>query len=137
VEVLRRYAKLPYVISQIRITRRVVERASQRPKRLATAPSRPYALPRRLGATQVQELMRAYRAGTPSPELAEHHGVAKSALLQLLHHEGLAIRKPGMTPKQITEARRLRDQGLSYAAIGKQLGFVGSTVWRGLVRPDP
>jgi hypothetical protein len=78
-----------------------------------------------------------YRAGLTSPELAVRYGVAKTAVLRVLHDRGLAVRKPGLSAEEVKEATRLRGHGLSYAAIGYKFGVYGSTVWRALQQsPD-
>jgi DNA-binding NarL/FixJ family response regulator len=80
----------------------------------------------------VQAVIETYETGVTSIELAGLYGVSKSALLGLLHAQGLAQRKHALTPEQVQQARLLRQQGLSYAAIGEQLGFYASTVSRAL-----
>jgi hypothetical protein len=88
-------------------------------------------LRRRLSQETIQVLIDAYKAGAISPQLAAQYGVSKTALLELLHAEGLAKRKR-LTLEEIEEAHRLRSRGWTYVAIGQNFGMYGSTVWRTL-----
>jgi DNA-binding IclR family transcriptional regulator len=91
-----------------------------------------HALRRRLGVSEVKELLAAYRAGADCRELAHQFGVSKNGVLNLLHAEGLAIREPGLTTKQIEEAHDLRAGGMTFTAIAVQFGVHKSTVSRAL-----
>lgn len=129
-EVLQGYARLPSIASDVIKARRLLDTPAPR-SRSTPAPARPpHALHRRLGDDAIQELITAYRAGATTPELAVQYRVSKGALLNILHEQGLAVRKIRLTPAETAQAMQLRTEGLSYARIGEQLGVVGSTVWR-------
>jgi uncharacterized protein (DUF433 family) len=132
VELLQRYARSPIVVSQLRQTLIVARKRPKRAERTTVQPHRPHAVRQRLGSETVQELITAYREGVTTPELVTRYGIAKSAVLGILHDEGMAIRKPGLTAAQVTEATELRGQSVSYDTIGQRFDVYGSTVWRAL-----
>jgi hypothetical protein len=130
VELLQGYARLPSIASDVIKARRVLDTPPTRPRSTPPPVRPPHALRRRLGDETIQELIAAYQDGSTTPELVVRYQVSKGALLNILHEQGLAVRKIGLSPEEIDQAFGLRASGLSYAGIGERLGVVGSTVWR-------
>ena len=68
--------------------------AVKRGRQPAGARQRPYAVAQRLGSSSVLELVAAYEAGATSAGLAERYGISRKAVKDLLHREGVAVRRP-------------------------------------------
>jgi len=91
-------------------------------------------LDRRLSPTVIAELVAAYEAGTPTPELCRQFSLSKGEVLNLLREAGVQMRRQPVTETEITQAVTLRDEGLSYDEIARRLGKAQTTVWRVLSR---
>ncbi|MDQ1696470.1 MAG: hypothetical protein QOJ03_1823 [Frankiaceae bacterium] len=65
-------------------------------------------------------------------DLARQLGVGRSTVRSALVREGVAIRPRSMGPEVMADAVRLYEAGWSVSKIGTNLGFDGTTVWRGL-----
>lgn len=89
-------------------------------------------LNRRLAPQAIEELVTRYKAGDSTPALARDYGIAKSALLQLLHNERVTLRKQAITPRDPKRAARLYESGLSITVIVEQVGYSYSTVRKSL-----
>jgi transposase len=146
VVLLQRYSKSPSVASSLRKALQVAARPTEGHAVVDRQPYRPYTVRQRLGEELVQTIVAVSSGGKTSPELVASYGISKTAVLKILHEEGLARRKPGLTADQIAEAVALQVHGESYEAIGRRFGVFGSTVWRALnaepegdqrVRPKP
>ena len=135
VEVLHRYSNHTFRLGELK---KVLKRTWGRPQRREPVHvlSRPHALRRRLSDKQVADVVAAYRDGATAADLAARYGVARSALVFLLHEHGLALRNHGLSSGQREEARRLRAKGETYVAIGERFGVHRSTVWHAVNSPS-
>lgn len=107
-------------------------KAAKKPRKLGRSTPTPPPIRRRIPWDCHQDIIAAYRGGATTRQLAKDHGVCKTNIEDLLHRNGVRMRKQPLTPDQIEEAARLRDQGLSTYKIADRFGVVQSTVWRAL-----
>jgi transposase-like protein len=89
-------------------------------------------LSRRFSRHEIAEIISRYGAGQSTPALARDYGIAKSALLRLLHSEGVPIRKQAITPADTARAVQLYESGLSITEIVEQVGYSYNTVRKSL-----
>jgi hypothetical protein len=132
VELLQRYSKSPSAVSVLRKALRVAKSGEDSPTVVVPQPYRPRRVRQRLGEKMVQTIIAAYAGGKTTPDLVAIYGISKTSLLSMLHEQGLARRKPGLSAEQIVEASARRANGESYDVIGRRFGVFGSTVWRAL-----
>jgi DNA-binding transcriptional regulator LsrR (DeoR family) len=134
VEVLRRYSNDHAVRQRIgRLSHYLADQGSGPPPP-PRALYRPHKLSQRLDAATVAAIIAGYQAGMTAKELAEHCGVAHSAITRLLHQRGVAVRRQSPTAADIEHMAELRHAGLSRAAVAAQIGFSLSTVSRVLAQ---
>jgi DNA-directed RNA polymerase specialized sigma24 family protein len=95
----------------------------------ATAPIQPQ---KRVRGADLDTLVAGYLAGRTVYELGAEFGINRRTVSALLHRQGVVMRRQGLTPKQVTEATRLRGQGWSLARIGDRYGVAAGTVMRAL-----
>ena len=67
-------------------------------------------------------------AGTPTTKLAVIFNLSKGAVLTLLHEAGISMRQQLLTAKELANARRLYESGLSLVAISERIGRHNTTV---------
>lgn len=77
---------------------------------------------------EVDEAVQLYRAGVPTPEIAQQIGLAKSTVRYMLQDAGIALRRVHKTKYDYTEILRLHEQGLSGKEIADQMGCSQGTV---------
>ncbi|WP_433578570.1 helix-turn-helix domain-containing protein [Nocardia brasiliensis] len=94
---------------------------------------RPRRLDRRLSADTIAELVDAYEAGAPTPELCARYGLSKGGILKLLREAGVKMRKQPLSEAQIRQAARLYAEGYSLRAVAAELGSSFSTVREALL----
>ncbi|WP_280448596.1 helix-turn-helix domain-containing protein [Nocardia brasiliensis] len=92
------------------------------------APAKPFRLDKRLSAETIAELVAAYEAGTPTPELCQRYELSKGGVLKVLADQGVAMRRQGLTDDQISQAIKLYADGNSLRAIARQLDSAPSTI---------
>jgi DNA-directed RNA polymerase specialized sigma24 family protein len=88
----------------------------------------------RLTVGDISAIVAEYRSGLTSRELAERHGLRKTAVQDLLHGSSVPMRKQPLSAEQVAVASELYLAGLSLAAVADQLKTHPSTVWRMLTR---
>ncbi len=66
--------------------------------------------------------MSAYQAGVSAPKLAEQYGVSRVAIQQLLHDQGVTLRRRPLSEGQLQRVRDLHEAGLSTYAIARRGG---------------
>jgi hypothetical protein len=94
----------------------------------------PWRVRRRLKAEQIDEIVRKYEAGMGTPELCAEYGISKPAMLQLLHKQGVVMRRQPLTLEQRAEAVRLYvEDGLAIKPIAQRLGSSYGAVHRVLL----
>jgi hypothetical protein len=91
----------------------------------------------------VAELIRAYKEGATTYELARHYRLHRETVSKILERQAVPRRLQSMTPEELRQAISLYSSGLSLLAVGKKLGFDRTTIWRALngasvpLRPRP
>ena len=85
--------------------------------------------------------MRAYESGVTVSELARSYRVHHSTVSDHLNRSAMARRTPALDEGQVKQATQLYAAGLSFRAIGRQLGVHAGTVRRYLfhagIKPSP
>lgn len=98
---------------------------------------------RRLNDELVAEIVSKYRAGSGTPELCRDSGISKPSMLDLLHAQGVQMRRQPLTPRQRTQAVELYASGLAIKPVADRLGSSFGAVHRVLIaegvklRPRP
>lgn len=87
-----------------------------------------------LTATQVDELVAAYAAGTSARELAERYGLHHGTVVAHLKRRSVSLRRRGPTVAQADEAVVLYRQGSTLMEIGVRFGVSQGTVGRAVVK---
>lgn len=130
-EVVRSYSN--FERTSVTVTR-IRSRASKAdPRPIEPAPWQPHALEVRLGREVVQQILCEYRAGDGCTVLSRRHRVSENAILALLNREGVTLRPSGkVTPEDVVEMGRLRQEGWTYWAIGVKFGVTRVAVSRRL-----
>jgi DNA-directed RNA polymerase specialized sigma24 family protein len=90
----------------------------------------------RLEQVEIGQLRQQYVGGSTIRELAETFRVHRSTVTALLERGSVARRRKGLSPNEAHLAAQLYEEGLSFATIGKRLGFSGDTVRRRLYKED-
>lgn len=109
---------------------------------VAVAP-KSWLVRRRLDDELVAEIVSKYRAGSGTPELCRDYGISKPSMLDLLHAQGVQMRRQSLTPKQRIQAVELYESGLAIKPVANRLGSSFGAVHRVLVaegvklRPRP
>ena len=109
---------------------------------VAIAP-KPWLVRRRLNDELVAEIVSRYHAGTGTPELCRDYGISKPSMLDLLHGQGVQMRRQPLTPRQRTQAVKLYASGLAVKPVADRLGSSFGAVHRVLIaegvklRPRP
>jgi hypothetical protein len=91
-------------------------------------------IPRRLSARTIDGLVAEYVAGTPSAELGQRYGIAKSSVLRLVGQAGERVRHPRLSESDTAQLVALHEAGLSQKDIAEHLGCSPSAVWHCLRR---
>ena len=87
---------------------------------------------RKLSDDEIADLVRRYRDGASTYELAERFGVHRVTVSAHLHRQGAKMRGTSLTAEQVDQEVRLYQDGWSTARIGRHLDFNGDTVWLAL-----
>lgn len=87
-------------------------------------------LRRRLAPQTIAELVARYNAGANTPALSREYGISKTGLLELLHTEGVSLRRRSVTPEVADRAVRLYESGLTIDEVMEQVGYSYSTIQR-------
>ena len=90
------------------------------------------ATPIRLSTQQIADLVRGYRAGQNTYELADRFGLHRATVSAHLHRQGVTVRRQGLNADGVDHAVHLYQQGWSLARIGDHLSVDGGTVWSAL-----
>jgi IS30 family transposase len=87
-------------------------------------------------AAEVDELVGRYNQGETVRELAQTFRVHRATVSAQLERRGVArrVNVAKLSPIEVAEAARLRSQGWSLAAIGRNFGVHPATVLRALRR---
>jgi len=87
---------------------------------------------RQLSAVEVDELVKAYRAGSSAQVLADQFVIHRTTVLLHLERRGVPrrVNKRKMNDEQVEEMRQLRRLGLSYNELGRRYGVSADTVKR-------
>lgn len=84
---------------------------------------------KRLSPTDVDQLVREYCDGLGSIyELADRWGVHRNTIAKHLKSRGLKLGRLSLSNDEIRRANKLRAQGQSFSAIGRELGRDPKTV---------
>jgi lambda repressor-like predicted transcriptional regulator len=83
---------------------------------------------RRLTDTQVAEMAAKYEEGATVYELAAEYGCHRATVAERLKKAGISMRLQSPTPEEVNSMANLVASGLSFLAVGKQLGFCANTV---------
>jgi len=86
-----------------------------------------------LTASEVEQLVVAYRLGATVYELADRYGCRRTTISAHLKRTGVTLRLRSPTPAEINEAIRLYQAGQSLAAVGRTLGFSTKTIHGALI----
>ena len=91
-------------------------------------------IPKRLSTSTIDGLVAEYVAGTPSAELGERYGIAKSSVLRLVREAGSGHGFRGSATTETAQVVALYEAGFSQVDIAKRLGRSPSAVWHCLRR---
>ncbi|MGF6883766.1 hypothetical protein ABIA39_008349 [Nocardia sp. GAS34] len=83
---------------------------------------------RQLDTAEIAELIAGYEGGATVYQLGVHFGIERRTVSQILHRQGVSMRRRGLSPEQIDEAFHLYELGWSLARVGRHLGVEHSTV---------
>lgn len=83
---------------------------------------------KRLNAEDVARIATYYKDGQTTIQLAEQFDVNRRTISKVLSEKGVALRGRPLTEKQIDEAVRLYELGLSLAKVGTIVGAQARTV---------
>ncbi|GHG43797.1 hypothetical protein GCM10012320_08090 [Sinomonas cellulolyticus] len=92
--------------------------------------------PAREVKTQAREAIELYQSGISTTQIARRLNVSRTTVAGWIKAAGIPMRHSPITDEQFAEVRRLRDQGLSYERIGRQIGYTASGVRRRLLEDD-
>ncbi|MFJ4161200.1 hypothetical protein [Microbacterium testaceum] len=98
--------------------------------------SRSWLIRRRLTDEQIVELVGLHRSGVGTPALCERFGISKPSVLELLHDQGVRMRRQPLTKAHRARAVRLFEEGLAIKPIAAELGSSFGAVRRVLTRSD-
>ena len=97
---------------------------------------RPHRLSDRIPEQLRQEIVSAYAEGESAYVLAATYGVGRNTVLALANEAGVPRKIRRMSETETDEAVRLYQQGYSFVAIGKLIGFGPTAVADALKRRD-
>ncbi|WP_232376321.1 helix-turn-helix domain-containing protein [Amycolatopsis aidingensis] len=83
---------------------------------------------RQLRAEQVEDLIAGYQAGATVYELGDRFVIERRTVSNILHRNGVQMRRRGLSPEQVDDAIHLYNLGWSLARIGDHLGVNHTTV---------
>lgn len=96
-------------------------------------PPRVHKVDLRLDPEIILRLVADYGDGTPTTVLTQRYTLGKGTVLKLLRERGVAIRRQGFPPHQVTEAGQLYQSGLSLARLGARYGRSPTVVRKALL----
>ncbi|WP_382310476.1 helix-turn-helix domain-containing protein [Herbiconiux sp. UC225_62] len=92
----------------------------------ATVRTRPWT---RLSPAAQAEVIRKYSNGSAtSTALADEFKVAKSTILRILRENNVVVRRQPLTGKQVTQATKLYESGLSLSKVANQMAVNQETM---------
>ena len=129
-ELLGRYSKLPDPWQKLADLRVRLTQTSSEPTPVVGVPSatRRWRLDHRLTDETVAKLVCDYVAGASSYALADTYGISKWAVLHLLKHAGVGLRRQGLSDQQLAEAVARYEEGQSLAQVAAAVGASKTTV---------
>jgi DNA-directed RNA polymerase specialized sigma24 family protein len=127
VELVRLYSNLSCGGEKLRRVRRAATARMPR-----EGPKRSKQHHRRLGPTEVTQLIKAYGEQASVKELAQSIGIHRVTVTALLRRHRVELRLAGLEPEEIQAAARLHSEGWSLARLGEKFGVDPATVWRAL-----
>jgi hypothetical protein len=93
----------------------------------------PRQVQRRLSSTDLDLLIELYTAGAAINDLAEQFRIHHLTVMRHLDRRGTP-RRTGVVKRQLSEAKRLYEDGWSLARIGEHFGVDGETVRQAFLR---
>ncbi len=82
----------------------------------------------RLSEVDIIKLVDDYRSGLTVIELSRRYGIHRTTVMDHLRRRGVPKQGPKLKREQITQAKYLRNLGISYEKIGAVFGVDGETV---------
>jgi len=128
VEVVLAYSKQSYLLERLRRTLRAVQTDQRSANEASPNAVKSFKIIQRLRQSEIEALLAAYRAGTPSPQLARQYGIGESSVITLLDTHGVPKRRRLVTPEVARQAIKLYGQGQTLAEVGERLGYNSVTV---------
>jgi DNA-directed RNA polymerase specialized sigma24 family protein len=110
----------------------VMDALPRRPRRRDRRRDR--RISKRLDADAIERLVTEYVAGTPSAELGQRYGLAKSSVLRLVRGASERVRHPRLSVTETAQLIALYEAGLPQKDIAERLGRSPSAVWHVLRR---
>ena len=134
-DLLGRYSNQPYLLQKLS---RVLERAADGDRSnlvgvVDRAPRPPRLAQDRLTSEDVDELIAAFKAGTPQHVLAERYSLGETTVQRLLRARGVrSVRlvQDRLTPTEVQLLIKERDTGVSVAQLAQRFGISASSVRR-------
>ncbi len=127
VELLGGYSNSGRELGGLRRLVAVLDRGWSEPQSEAAKPARRLSM--RLTPEQQERLIRDYEAGVSGLELAERHGLARSAVIHFLRGHGVTIRQRRFTEAEAQKIVELYRAGMRQVDIARQMGRDKGAVW--------
>lgn len=88
---------------------------------------------KRLGDQIILQLVTEYQRGNTTITLMERYGLSKTAVLKILRDNDVTMRRQPPTGRQVSEAARLRESGMSIARVAEQIRLPRESIRRALL----
>ena len=80
-----------------------------------------HRIDRRLPAETIDELIQAYRKGTPTTQLRKRYCLSQGSVIKILHEHGVEMRGQGLADSDVSAAAELYRGGMTLAQLGNRL----------------
>ena len=126
----------PKLLTDIERIRELSASSDPDPSLLDSTPHPRSRKPRRLTATEIDDMVTKYESGATVPDLVEQFGIHRTTVLGHLKRRSVETRVKcrAMTDEQVAQAVEHYQAGDSLATVGNRFGVVAETVRKELIK---
>jgi hypothetical protein len=133
VELMKRYLNPVYRGRQLRRMVEITQKSGNIHVRAPEPLIKVHRIDRRLPAETIDELIQAYRNGTPTTQLRKRYCLSQGSVIKILHEHGVEMRGQGLADSDVSAAAGLYRGGMTLAQLGNRFGVSPNGVRRALV----
>ena len=129
---MKRYSNPVYQGRQLRRMVEITQKSGKIHVRTPEPLIKVHRIDRRLPAETIDELIQAYRNGTPTTQLRKRYCLSQGSVIKILHEHGVEMRGQGLADSDVSAAAELYRGGMTLAQLNR-FGVSANAVRRALV----